>query len=221
MDYAEWIDGIFNRLPVNEFELDWSEEFSAKIYGLSPTEEVRLIVETLENCGRDLAHFSDEQIAGGLGFFLWSTGYCGCGFYDMSVPAEDKRRMVAGISALYRDIFAVRCDDCDANRSIENPLNFRCYMLWDAGRVGLYGLKEQGEAKKILEDAVFDVLEKALYLPHYGCRQSALHGLGHIHCEGESCPERVEWIIDRFLQTADLDEELREYAACARAGWVQ
>lgn len=221
MEYAEWIDGIFNREPVNEFELDWTDEFEEKIYYLSLTERARLIAETLENCGRDLMRFSNEQIAGGIGLILWE-GYDMGGFRDPSVSVEDKRRMIAGISTLYRDIFAVRCWDEDGNlRMKENRLHFRCYMFWDAGTISLYGLKEQGEEQKILEDAVFDVLEKALYLPHYGCRQSALHGLGHTFSRYDSYGRRVEQIIDRFLESTPIDGELLEYALNAREGWVQ
>jgi hypothetical protein len=63
-----------------------------------------------------------------------------------------------------------------------------------------------------------DVMEAVLRLPNPACKESALHGLGHM--VGHS--DRALEIIDRFLaDSADLDPALLDYARAARTGCIQ
>jgi hypothetical protein len=67
-------------------------------------------------------------------------------------------------------------------------------------------------------DEYICVMERCLSLSHDACLEGALHGLGHWHL---LLPERVEVIVDRFLETRVLRPELAEYARRARDGAVQ
>lgn len=232
MDYATWIDEVFNQDPDGDFALYWTPDLEDALAVMTPTEKVRLITQTLENCGRDLQPFSNTQIAAGIGLLLWETGGELYAMYEPEVSLEDKRAAIASIAALYHGVFAVRCEDRDANEEMdENRLHFRCYMLWDAGCVSSYRLcQEDAASKPLLLNTLLDVLEDALEIPHQQCQQSALHGLGHEimtlgrghdHPVEAAARVRAQSIIDRYLARTDIAPWLREYAGWARTGQVQ
>lgn len=232
MDYATWIDEVFNQDPDGDFDLYWTPDLEDALAVMTPTEKVWLITQTLENCGRDLQPFSNTQIAAGIGLMLWQGGGELYAMYEPEVSLEDKLAAIASIAALYRGVFAVRCEDGDANEGMdENRLHFRCYMLWDAGCVSSYCLRnEDAESKTLLLNTLLDVLEDALEIPHQQCQQSALHGLGHeimsLGRERDKPVEaamlaRAQSIIDRYLARIDIVPWLREYAEDARSGRVQ
>jgi len=62
------------------------------------------------------------------------------------------------------------------------------------------------------------VMEAVLRLPNPACKESALHGLGHMVRHSDRALE----IIERFLSSAtDLDAALIQYAEAARSGCIQ
>jgi hypothetical protein len=69
--------------------------------------------------------------------------------------------------------------------------------------------------------ASLDAMEGVLALPHDACRESALHGLGHLG--GETPWEtRRRAIVEQFLRThGDLRPELARYAQAALDGCIQ
>ena len=85
-------------------------------------------------------------------------------------------------------------------------------MFWDL--LPYYGDQAKTGYEKINQTSL-DVMEKTLYLTSVSCIEGALHGLGHWHDE---FPKKVETIIDKFIASGKLPEELREYASKARDG---
>jgi hypothetical protein len=71
----------------------------------------------------------------------------------------------------------------------------------------------------LLEDAVLDVLEDTLAIPHAACQEGAIHGLGH---RIGRHPARAPAILDRWLRTGPArDVRLRSYAEAAKTGCIQ
>src|SRR4030095_8363941 len=94
------------------------------------------------------------------------------------------------------------------------PLNGICYMWWE---VITWGWAMDDPDAERLKSKDLDVMEAVLQLPNPACKESALHGLGHMVRHSGRAFE----IIDRLLaDSADLDPGLRDYARGARSGCI-
>ena len=88
-------------------------------------------------------------------------------------------------------------------------------MWWE---VITWGWLKDDPAAERLRDRDLDVMEEVLQLPNPACKESALHGLGHMVRRSDRAPE----IIDRFIAEAPQDNtELLQYARAARTGCIQ
>ena len=68
---------------------------------------------------------------------------------------------------------------------------------------------------------VIPTLRRQLTIPHDACRESALHGIGHLRRDYPEYEQRLSGIIDDFLaSTPRLRRELIAYAAQARRGEI-
>ena len=222
MEYRQWIDEVFNWEPN-------IPEQSVGIQGqMSPDETLLLISQTFEHAGKDLATFSDIQIANGIDFMINEVNEPLYAVYDARVPLALRRRTIASFVPLYRDLFAVRCDNCQVDNA-SNPLNTLCYMLWDAGALTLDGLKQRNDPEaNVLCESFMDVLETILFLPHTACQESALHGLGHsiISCNDDrerfpkSYRSKMIDMINRYLRQKGIGSRLLKYAKQAKTGVI-
>jgi hypothetical protein len=165
-----------------------------------------------------LEAFTDEEI--GIG--LWSvldSGGAGTvmALNDTSLPLEERIACVRLIPRVYTDLFVPRCAERLGHQAEQGGrLEMACYMFWDIAAFG--GAPDDREGN-LLEDAVLDVLDDVLRLPHAACQESALHGLGH---RVGRHPDRAPRIIDRWLkQGAPRDPRLAGYARAARGGCIQ
>jgi|SRR5690242_3786658 len=214
--YTDWLKYVFDRAATPNgwyFDLDDLEPFEA-----SPNELVELMTTTFENCGRDLAAYSNEQLRYGLGYIL-DNGASDVVFSLMSqeVDSGQRLRAIASLKRVYSQLFERRCEPVlgHIDEPGGNALNYTCYMLWDISPLSYW---ERSPERGIFYRAVTEVLEHALQSPNRACVESGLHGLGHIH---SYYPERVEDVINRYLKAVNLEAELRQYAVNARRGYVQ
>ena len=215
--YIEWLKYVFDRPATANgwyFDVDDLEPFEA-----DPIELVELVTCTFENCGRDLASYSNDQLRYGLSYIL-ENGASDVVFSLMSddVPTELRLRAIASLKHVYAEIFERRCAPIlgHTGESGGNALNYICYMLWDVSPLSYW---ERARERDVFYRAVCEVLEYSLQSSNRACVESGLHGLGHIF---SSYPERVEQIIDGFLvDSVSRAPELRQYAAAARRGCVQ
>jgi hypothetical protein len=179
---------------------------------------VELVATTFENCARDLAPYSNEQLRFGLSYLV-DNGASDVVFALKSenVDAKLRLRAITELKHVYSHVFEPRCAPVLGHTSQlgGNALNYTCYMLWDVSPLSSW---ERSPNRSIFYRAVCDVLEHALKSPNHACVESGLHGLGHIY---SSYPEGVEQVIDRYLLAAKPPEELRRYAIAARRGHVQ
>ena len=94
-------------------------------------------------------------------------------------------------------------------------MNCICYMWWE---VITWGWDKGDLDAERLNAKDLHVMEVVLRLPNLACKESALHGLGHM--VGHS--DRAQAVIDDFLaRNPDVGPELLQYARAARTGCIQ
>ncbi|MDR1384823.1 MAG: hypothetical protein LBJ67_13395 [Planctomycetaceae bacterium] len=233
MEHRGWIDGIFNQRVIGETELDWSNESVAQLHALSSKEMISHVMLTFSESGNVLKRFSNEQVAAGITFICHEGYEPFFRLYDSDVPVTLRQSTIASIGILYRDCFAERCTGVVTKGKMNNCLDAVCYMFWDVLSVSIGGFNHNHDTdddRKILIDAFLDVLVDILFLPNGTCRESALHGIGHmimsiaLYTTGtfqKQSRQKLEDAIDRFCQLPDLPDELRRYAVQAKTGQVQ
>jgi hypothetical protein len=230
MRYDEWINGIFNREQLNQFDLDWDEDWIQKLYSLSASEILGLIAETFARAGEDLRQFSEVQIALGL-YFITSSGEDWLRqIYEEDASTSQRLAVINNIYILYRDCLALRCGN-DPTLESTTPLDMYADMFGDASALSIYGiLKSSIDDKEELIDAILNVWENTLKISNATCQRAAIHALGHeqfnvrvYHPNHERRAEllrRIEEIIYRYCVLSTTHENLREYALQARTGMI-
>jgi hypothetical protein len=216
--YSEWLEHVFDRQATSN---GWYFDEEDTGFDASETEIVALVAHTLENCGADLARYSDEQVNHGLKY-IFETGCSDIVHALMSdaVPAGLRLQALSAIRILYRDCFGPRCAPVlgHLNAPGANPLNFICYMLWDVSPLSYWERKANPDRARFY-DAVVDVLEDALTSSNPACVESALHGLGHLL---SSHIEPVTRVIAAYLRkNIFVSPELKKYAQQAGVGNIQ
>ena len=213
--FEEWLDETFGRAVMGEHYpefvhrdvQDWPDPVSS-------SDAVDYLTRLFEHPEESLRYYSDRQIAPGL----WELGpgdaHC---VYDQAIPIEKRLRLIGSVETFFRDFFDKRCVPKLSDTASEHvsPLNTICYMWWEVITWGWQ--KDDPDAERIRERD-FDVMETVLQFANPACKESALHGLGHMVHQSD----RARAIIDRFLATErDLEPELESYARAARTGCIQ
>lgn len=216
--YDEWLDFIFGRFERdsdNPWHMDW--EFEA-----SPADLADLFIYTMENCGRDLAQFSDGQVAIGLDALLFNNHGEVPHRLTGGGPSEQQRiAILRSITHLYGDCLNKRCPPVLGHLSETrgNPLEYVTYMLWDVCPYDVMAKKNAERFHTLLE--VFSV---ALNLPNEACVESALHGLGHlggVMLSGGRFRSGAKSLIQDWLDgLPQVRPELIEYAKAAQSGCI-
>lgn len=214
--YQEWLQFVFDR-PVTPN--GWYFDLDISTFEVNTVEISELVAHTLENCGRDLDKYSQDQIGYGLNYiFSNSCSDVVFSIMDDAVPMSLRLRVIASIKNLYRDCFASKClpELGHTAKHRRNMLNNVCYMLWDMSPLSWW---ENRPNRSIFYGAIVDALEDALTSPNPACVESALHGLGHIH---SSYIERVEDVVAAYLRrNVFVHPQLKVYAQKASIGNVQ
>lgn len=211
--YSEWLCYLFDHetrpgLP------EWYWSHDAPTFEATPDEIAELWIAMMKRSGMDLRGYTDEQLSQGL-WYLFSNA---CSDHshqirDGGLPIEKVVEVYDSIFWLYRDLFSSRCTEtlghlCETG----SALNSICYMLWDTSPLGW---PPDANPSSAIEKALLNLLEQALHLPHRACMESALHGLGELHCRYAS---QVEPIIEAKLVSLALDTALLQYALKAQQG---
>jgi len=213
VSFEQWLDETFGRAVSGE----WYPQFVPADEWPDPVAD-HLLVDHLtrlfEQPDDALRYYSDKQIAAGL----WELGpgdaHC---VYNPEIAIEARERLIRSVATFFRDFFDVRCIPklSHLDKVETEPLNGICYMWWEVITWGW--AKDDPDAER-LKTADLDVMEAVLRLPNPACKESALHGLGHMVRHSDRALE----IIERFLSSAtDLDAALIQYAEAARSGCIQ
>jgi hypothetical protein len=209
-----WIRYVFDH-PVADPA--WHFDIDAPYHELSAARSAELIADTFERSGEVLQRFTDAQLNQGL-WFLVSSGssdYMFC-LTDASVPWPLRQRVLRAFIPLFRDVMVPRCTPSLSHLAEPGgALNSACYMWWDL--LPLDGSWEAGRPPEPIHAETLLVLARLLAIPHDACRESALHGLGHLALFH---PEAVP-VIEAFLSAPEgMRPELLAYARQARTGCI-
>jgi hypothetical protein len=213
--FQEWLDETFGRAVTGEYHPEFvHREVENWPDPVSNADAVEYLTRLFENPEKSLQYYSDRQIAPGL----WELGpgdaHC---VYDQSIPIEKRLRLIGSVEIFFRDFFDKRCVPrlSDAASQHVTPLNTICYMWWEVITWGW--LKDDPDADRI-KARDLEVMEAVLQLPNPACKESAIHGLGHMVRQSD----RAHAIIDRFLsREKDIDPQLASYARAALTGCIQ
>jgi hypothetical protein len=204
MTFDEWIVFIFDH-PVTdpawhwEIDMGWPE--------IDNRTMTAYLTRLFENGPAVLAAYTDAQINQGLGLVVSGTcSDCMRALCDKTVPLEERVCCIHAIETLYRDLFAVRCNDFQPdNRDAENPLNGIGYIWWDIAPIHTCGSE--------ITSACLDVLEQMLEMDSNTIRKGALLGL--LGWGDDRAGDIVDDFLDRHPQ---LDPSVEAYAKMV--GWL-
>jgi hypothetical protein len=211
--FDDWIRKLFNH---RELEPGWfgNAVYDADTCDLSPRKGIAYVTEAFENARIVFEPYTNAQVNYGLWYLVGASGVLHP-LADDAVPWAERDRCIESFKAVYDGLFAQRCTQALSHRdeAPDNALNSICYMWWDI--FPMWG-SLMGQPK--LDDRFLDVMAHALTIPHDACRESALHGLGHMPTHEDA----IHAIIDRFLaDNPGIRPELRAYAESARASCIQ
>ncbi|MBK8255774.1 MAG: hypothetical protein IPK82_24290 [Polyangiaceae bacterium] len=213
--YQEWLAHVFDHTPTKN---GWYFDNPTEEFEASPLDLTLLITQTCTNAERDLAGFSNSQVAQGLNYiFNNSCSNVIFGPKDKKVNTVTRCECIQSVIYLYEGCFKKRCSPqlSHLDEARKSPLNIVCYMLWDVSPLAnWHGDKE----KKTFHSTLVDLHTAVLKLGHDACTESALHGLGHLH---SYLAKPVENAVDNWLrQNGSARTELLHYAKAARNGHV-
>ena len=212
VSFDQWLDETFGRAVSGE----WFPQFVPFDDWPDPVADHVLVghlTRLFEHSDEALRYFSDRQIAAGL----WELGpgdaHC---VYNPEIDIEARERLVGSVATFFRDFFDPRCLPklSHLDRQQTEPLNAICYMWWE---VITWGWAGDDPAAERLRAKDLDVMEAVLRLPNPACRESALHGLGHMARRSS----QAQALIGQFLSEPDIDPELERYARAALTGCIQ
>ncbi|MBP6986315.1 MAG: hypothetical protein KBB83_07005 [Alphaproteobacteria bacterium] len=205
--YKEFIRLVFDHQPPEgSTETGWYTDSDYPLdFPLYDGQHVDELVDLYHylflNCEKDLAEFSDIQVA--LGIQILFNQYYSNLIFDF-MESKDERKKVSAILSmknLYKHVFEKRCVPDE-----QSAINHICFMLWDVSPLDK-------------NKATLQVMEYALYSSNKQCILSGLHGLGHVL----DYKKEREDIIDKFLRIKGLylPRDIIYYAGAARGGRVQ
>lgn len=204
MDFEDWVVAVFDETVEDPFP--------------PPAEALAHLTRLLADPVAALEGLSDEEIGIGLWSVLDSGGTgTVLALNEDDLPLADRIACIRLLPGLYRELFVPRCQERLGHLSEQGGrLETICYMFWD---VAAFGGPPGTREGNLLEDAVLDVLEDVIRLPHAACQESAIHGLGH---RVRRHPERAPAVLERWLRLdVARDPRLVDYARCACSGCIQ
>jgi hypothetical protein len=204
MDFEDWVVAVFDESVEDPFP--------------PLAEALAHLTRLLADPVAALEGLTDEEIGIGLWSILDSGGTgTVLALNEEALPLDERIACVRLMPGLYRELFVPRCEERLGHLSEQGGrLEMICYMFWD---VAAFGGPPGTREGNLLEDAVLDVLEDVIRLPHAACQESAIHGLGH---RVGRHPERAPAVLERWLRL-DLarDPRLVDYARYACSGCIQ
>jgi hypothetical protein len=206
LDSDDWV----LHLMLDPYEVEWNEFGPLFITKLS--EFFRSSADLPETYSLDQINESLWRLAGESGLLF--------GIFRKEAPLDVRLDCIRSMLCPFETLFVDHCTPTlshllrqyDASVS---PLNSICYMWWDI--FPHWGDEDELRLNPI-DEALLELLQAILNIPHDACRESALHGLGHWHLRR---PVETERIIDKFLAAnKSIQQPLKTYALLARSGCV-
>ena len=160
-------------------------------------------IRLFTNPTEPLARFDDETLEQAF----WAIQDCNldCAvstvIWDDEVPFQSRADCVRSMYHLFDRLFF--------SKALETSVQ----MWWDSLAYAWHcgnRSRDKGGEDQLMQDVMFETLERILFLESEVCQGAALHGLGHLH------HPKTEETIRRFLTARPaIRKELREYALAA------
>jgi hypothetical protein len=232
--FEEWVDECFRHkrpesgtyysgfVPTANVEYD-HDELAGEIYApLLAAYMTRLF----DAPGFIANRFTDDEIAAGTHFLFGAEAGCLRELRGGGVSPGVFLRCLRSVGTLYTDLFDRVCGTRGQrpDEEFKARIDSAVYMIWDTDSLDYAVTIDWPDGP--CTEAGFTILEAALMRCRTSaCRQSALHGIGHLMmqrpCEGDvTIRDRLRGLVDRFLHEKQPPEWLAEYAREARAGRV-
>jgi hypothetical protein len=220
-----WIEHVFDH---DASAKDWYFAEDAREWPEPRGEVPGLVAETFERAGELLARFPDDQLDRGFWYLVGDASPADFmqTLADENIPAATRVRALRSFVPLFEQIMAVRCTPhlSHTNEPGGSPLNSSCFMWWDLLRFNLWHWPLDGRGMRTqswidFHSEIIVVLRRLLAINHDACRESALHGIGHLSGDYPERRKQFSDVIDEFLNSSvELRPELVAYAECARLG---
>jgi hypothetical protein len=213
MTYGEFVEFLFNRAGDRkewyfaedfvqpEFEADVQVDFATRVF------------TDAEQLARK---YTERQFCLGLNYLINPACSSFCySFVDTSVEEVKRVSVIDSMYTVFKEVFNDKCTELSSKSAAVGPatFSFLCYMWWDV--FPRHGTPPNVDLEST-DRAILITLEKIMSLDSLGCKESALHGLGHWYF---AQPEFVERVIDRNGEKMPM--ALREYSKNAREGRVR
>lgn len=201
-------------VPVPEHGSGQPEPWYCEVKGeekFDPIELAPFYIRLFSDPVPALVQFTDEQIDQGFWAILcWPILDCAVPalIWTREIPFEVRATLVRSMFHLFEKFFSVKSQDASDHNSWGSA-----YMWWDLLAHGP-GCDMETSAERdeglLMQDVLFETLQRVVRLPSRDVQWAALHGFGHLRHPGT--PKFIEaWLHER----RDVDDELAAYARAA------
>lgn len=202
--FEEFVEFTFDReiAPVPEGKREKADPWYAHAeITLKPRKVLGFYVRLFERPEFLLTRYSKGQLEQGF-WAMISHIECAVAvvIWETSVPFEARGSCVRAMYHLYERFF------------LKQPLETSSNMWWDVLAYDWHcdnRSRANGGEDELMQDVMFETLERILTLPSETCQAAALHGLGHLHHPS------TQAAIERYLKRSSVSAELRNYALAA------
>jgi hypothetical protein len=213
-----WIEHVFDH-PASGPQ--WYFDADAPLWPGNGDDVPELMAATFERGDELLSALSDEELDQGFWYAVGDGSPSGWSsvLINRSTPAAMRLRVLRSFAPLFEKVMAVRCTQhlSHLSEAGAGALNSSCYMWWD-----LLNLNFAASEWVEFRPEMIAVLRRILAIPHDACRESALHGIGHLILDHAGNGEGLGNLIEEFLRSnPGVRPELAAYAASARRGCIQ
>lgn len=220
LKYAAALTYVFDRPePGRRIGTEWYLYTDEPPFEATLLEWVKIQTVLFSNAGRDLAPYTNDQIAVGLDYLTSpSAGGVSTSWGAGPLSLEDGLRFLQALPVLWHEVFAKRLPDDrkPIGSGSGGRLDGLCYMWFDVWTAP-FTLVLKSEWR----EALWAALEHLLSSSARAVQVSALHGIGHLR-QDLKLDRDIDARMDRFIAAVDpTDAELRHYALAAKAGAVQ
>lgn len=231
--FEDWVEYCFTR-GYDDFHGETDdpdevlEELEERFICMDPTALAQHMMRLFKAPSFIADRYSDDQIGSATWFiFGCASSYFGT-IRSSQIEPELQINCIRSITTLYTDLFDKVCgrrgSDPDTDLREVCRVDGAVYRIWDMDQLeGAVMFPRKGPhlvepGRRVLETVLKRCRTSA-------CLVSALHAISSIYCihsgfGNKAMAERMRRMIDEFLNTREIPDWVREYAACAREGHV-
>lgn len=181
---------------------------------VSANESVAFMSFLFEKPAVHLSGFSRSEIAAGLEYLIQATGSeMPLALLEPEVPLDMRIKCCASVENIFKQIFADQCKPELVHTSgTDDEMNIACFLWWEYFPTFFHLGTSDGDALQAEREKV---MCQTLAIDSLACRESAIHGFGHLL---EDRQVFAETMLNACVTDVALVPELREYAQSILTG---